>query len=1139
MSSGKKRFQNEKTDNGKGKDKIPFFQRVGTFVSKNYKFILIIWFVIVGACIYPALRLNKVLSYNELEFLPDDLDYHEGEAIYDSLFPSNSTGTTIIVIQSIIPIAAAENIHYIEELTTRIFEEYGDVISEFQSVLTVLDAFNATYWNTIENSIPIVNETIYPLILTGLNEINETRDLLDYAWKQMADIYLMTWFNFSRTYYYGLYNSTLFDTGPVPTVYDMIEQATNYSIGQSISTDYVDTVYNTINTELSENTLLNDSVLHNITLTLTNAILFNSLETSLGLSLSSYNELIYPSLVEYNSYWNQSFYQQITSLGTQIINGTSYTDNYYQNTTLNDAYQSQEEVLLLLESINETAYSNLNLKSTVCNLSLNIIDISSLIAELDISLLGYEEELIAAIDPLIPIIVQEIYDLGPNPTSEEIIILINSVIDDLINAVIAVYPPPEDIMAIHYLLRNWVLSSDGLTTLILISYDAYNKTIDEIDAMVKETDAGIGALAYALVDELNLQRTNVYHTGDQMVTDAWVTQAEEDARLIDIFTIIFVLIILLIIFCSFIAPIIPLIAIGASVVVSMAFLWLISFTMDVHFMATLFLTVTSLGAGVDYCIFIFSRYNEERKKGYKKEEAIITAVRYAGESVFHSGLTVIVGFGAMIIPNFPLLRILGISMCIGITISIISALLVVPSIILVLGDAIWWPKFLQTAFRPQKWFKKKKIEEPVNEAIEENPDGKPTLKIKDNHEKKEPKKRFIIRFANTITKNGLTITILAFVVIIPFIYLTATMDTSTDFMGMLPKDFDGTLGRNILSENMPVGDPTSIKLLLYDLPLSPYEKIIQDEISFLCYHIENDIDGVATVTSLVKPFGGSFAFNDPLNNIFAQYSLGFIGSDNRSTIIEIYLFYSPYAKETELIVSELPETVEGIFESSGLTTLQQGKIHCLGYARALYEIKLVTDKSFPIVLPVVIIGVYLVLFFLFGSYFTPLRLILTIAFSIVITLGLLQLVFSLGFNVPIFWLLPLMLFSILMGLGLDYDIFLVTRIKEYYDKGMSNKEAIAHALDHTASIITSCGTLMAAAYSSLLISQLWHLRELGFAFAIAIILDATIIRLVFVPAVMVLMEKYNWIGPKLLMKLRHQHPESLENNDKDIVGEIE
>jgi RND superfamily putative drug exporter len=116
-----------------------------------------------------------------------------------------------------------------------------------------------------------------------------------------------------------------------------------------------------------------------------------------------------------------------------------------------------------------------------------------------------------------------------------------------------------------------------------------------------------------------------------------------------------------------------------------------------------------------------------------------------------------------------------------------------------------------------------------------------------------------------------------------------------------------------------------------------------------------------------------------------------------------------------------------------------------------------------------------------------------------------------------------------MGLGLDYDIFLVSRIKEYYDKGMSNKESIAHALDHTASIITSCGTVMAAAYSSLLISQLWHLRELGFAFAIAIILDATVIRLIVVPAIMVLMEKLNWIGPKRLMRKRHHKEESNEN----------
>lgn len=832
-------------DQEKATEKKPFFQKIGEFVTKNYKIILIVWLVILGASIYPALKLQQVLSYNELEFLPDDLEYHKGQEIFRELFPTNSTGTTIIVIQSNVKISTQKNLDYIANLTERIYQNYNESIYELQSVLTVYQTYNESYWST--------------------------------------------------------------------------------------------------------------------------------------------------------------------------FNGTS-----------------------------------------------------------------------------------------PDP----------------------MFPEPETIDDIPSIFSKWVLSGDGKTSLILVSYNLFNKTIDEIDEMVKTADTGIGVLAHELKEELNLEKTEIYHTGDEYVTNIWVTQAREDASLIDIFTIVFVLVILLIVFCSIVAPLIPLIAIGSSIAISMTLLWFISFGMDVHFMATLFLTVTSLGAGVDYCIFIFSRYDEERKKGNIKEEALVTAVKYAGESVFHSGLTVIVGFGAMIIPNFPLLRILGISMCIGISVSILSALFIVPSIIMLFGDLVWWPRFLQVAFRPQKWFKKKEFENKEEEDSKELPDGKSNFIVKNNKDTNEEKKpSFILRLAKFVTKNGLVITILAVVLAAPFIYFATTMDTSTDFMGMLPKDFEGTIGRNILSESMSVGDPTPINLLFYNFSQSPLELEIREQTSTLCTYLMLE-DYVTTVRTTVAPLG--IIMTNAIEGPFGDFSRSFVGNDNRSLLIEIYLSTSPYSKETEQFVENLPETLMTILEGRGLNQLSAVDVHYLGYARALYEIKLVTDNAYPIIVPFVVLGVYLVLFFLFGSYFTPIRLILTIALGIVVTLGLLQIVFSFGFSVPIFWLLPLMLFSILMGLGMDYDIFLVTRIKEYYDKGMSNKEAIAHALDHTASIITSCGTVMAAAYSSLLISQLWHLRELGFAFSIAIILDATVIRLIIVPAIMVLMEKLNWIGPKWLMRTRIHKEENVE-----------
>lgn len=1126
----KQQNNGKKLDKEKKAKKEPIFKRLGEFTSKNYKVILIVWVVLLAGAAYPALQLSKVISYNELEFLPDNLEFNAGSAILNDLFPSNSSGTTIIVLQSTEAISSAENIEYIRNLTERIFLEYGEDVSEFQSAITIFEAYNDSYWGMFNDVKTALNTSLVDIISTAALDMYQTEEYLTNMWDAISSIYTYTWFNVSRTYFYGNYNTTLFDSGPNQAVYDSIHLLTNSTAGMGISSNYIDIVYGLISSHLTNTSLVNDHVIQDITQVFANATLFAYLNETEGITLEDYNQDVYPYFDLYHQNWNTTFSSQITELGTTIVNGTSISDNEYTNSSIINGYTSQGIVLSQLLGVNDTVYSSFNITELILDLAENNLDIVDLISEYTLYLPISQSQIIGAITPLIPEFIDAIYLLGPSPTAEEVNTLSETFLDQAFTEIMAVYPPANNIDEVPALFSQWILSNDGRTSLILVRYDRFGKTLDEIDEMIKNADNGIGELAHLVKAELGLTQTEVYHTGDNFVTDVWSTQAQEDAKLIDIFTIVFVFVILLVFFASFVAPLIPLVVIGGSIVVSLAVLYAISFGMDIHFMATLFLTVTSLGAGVDYCIFIFSRYNEERKNGETKEQAIITSMTYAGESVFHSGLTVLVGFGAMVIPNFPLLRILGLAMIVGVSISIVSALLVVPSIIMILGDIIWWPKIFQKIFRPNTWFKKEK--ETTKEDIEQLPEGTTVYSVKETEEEKEEKKSFLIRFANVITKRGLVITIAALVVSAPFIYFTFTMDTSTDFMGMLPNDFEGTEGRNILSEEMSVGDPTPINLLFYNLNESPLNYDLRLETIVLTTYLLQE-DHVSIIRTTIRPLG--LQMINAIDSPFGDYSRAFVGNDNRSLLIEIYMDKSPFAKETEEFVGSLPETVERILTDSGLEKLATGDVYCLGYARSLFEIKEITDNAFPIVIPIVIVGVYLVLFFLFGSYFTPIRLILTIALGILVTLGVLQLVFSVGLGVPIFWLLPLMLFSILMGLGMDYDIFLVTRIKEYYDKGMSNKEAIAHALDHTASIITSCGSVMAAAYSALLISQLWHLRELGFAFALAIILDATVIRLIVVPAVMVLMEKLNWVGPKWLMKKRHHTVENDSNvNETDI-----
>jgi RND superfamily putative drug exporter len=153
------------------------------------------------------------------------------------------------------------------------------------------------------------------------------------------------------------------------------------------------------------------------------------------------------------------------------------------------------------------------------------------------------------------------------------------------------------------------------------------------------------------------------------------------------------------------------------------------------------------------------------------------------------------------------------------------------------------------------------------------------------------------------------------------------------------------------------------------------------------------------------------------------------------------------------------------------------------------------------------------------SYLIPFRSVITILMSISWTLALTYLVFDTILGQPVLWLIPIMLMVMCLGLGMDYDIFLTTRIREnVMVRGMSNDEAIEHAVLHTGSVITLCGIIMGGALGLLMLSSLLFLQEVGFAMFVAIITDALVVRTYIVPALTHLLGDWNWKGPGFRMK---------------------
>ncbi len=160
---------------------------------------------------------------------------------------------------------------------------------------------------------------------------------------------------------------------------------------------------------------------------------------------------------------------------------------------------------------------------------------------------------------------------------------------------------------------------------------------------------------------------------------------------------------------------------------------------------------------------------------------------------------------------------------------------------------------------------------------------------------------------------------------------------------------------------------------------------------------------------------------------------------------------------------------------------------------------------------IIVTTVFIILSVLLRSFLIPLRLIATVLMSIAWSLALEVALFQELMGQPTYWLVPIILFSFLMAVGTDYDIFIITRIREEMEKGLDEREAIRTAIVTTGPVITGAAIILAAAFSTLMLSQTLLLRQVGFTIALAALIDAFIVRPFIVPALIVLAGRYNWL----------------------------
>lgn len=549
-------------------------------------------------------------------------------------------------------------------------------------------------------------------------------------------------------------------------------------------------------------------------------------------------------------------------------------------------------------------------------------------------------------------------------------------------------------------------------------------------------------------------------------------------------------------FRSVVSPAFPLGMVGIAIIISNLFIFL----MGTYFFAIAFVTpavlqTILLGAGTDYSIFLISRYRDERLKGKTRDEAVRTSVTWAGESIATSGSAVILSFAALGLASFPVVKTMGITIGFGIAVALILSITLVPAILMVVGNGVFWPY---------------------------------SRRMKEPKKVKSVTRKYFRASAKFSMRHAKAIVLIAILVSIPATYFVVTEKAGYDFSKGVPPT-ESSRGLDAMSSAFGAGYFFQSYIVVQfpdDMILSNSSLSIPKMYALdnLTMAVKSGNAGIKTIQGPTNPEGTTLPYRNwaLLTSEQKQQLVSavrpFVGKDNRTVKIDITLSAAVFSSDAVGAVDRIGTDLKKTKESE--PALQGAATYVGGATAIINDVAESTNNDLRVMAIVVAIGLFVILMIVLGSVLIPLRAIITILLSITWTLAATIVIFRFWRGLDMVFVLPLIIFVLAMGLGMDYDIFIITRIREEVIKGRSDKKAITISISRTGGIISACGIVMAGAFLTLMLSPLPFLQQMGFALAFVVLIDSMVVRIYVVPAIMVLAGRYNWWAPKFLQRIR-------------------
>lgn len=710
-------------------------------------------------------------------------------------------------------------------------------------------------------------------------------------------------------------------------------------------------------------------------------------------------------------------------------------------------------------------------------------------------------------------------------------------------------------------MRSTLISADHTTMMMIVDFSS--------GSLSDASEAATGQIR-TYIDE-NYQNGRYYFTGKTGLLQDMFASVQETIDRTTVVTIVLVTILLLIIYRSPVAILLPLLAIGSSFAVSVGLVGFLGKAgVEFSTLAEAYLVVIIFGVGTDYCLFIVSRLREELRRR-DLIEAQRQAGKHIGPVIAASALTVIVAFLSLGISSFGMNRTTGYAMAIGVAVTLVAGLTLVPALMSIFGRYLFWPS---------KTTGGKKI----------GGFGWHTL-------------------GTWVSRRPAAIA-LPIVVSLALPYLgLANLNRSSDVISQLPQSSESVRGFRIMAEHFPagelsptyvlieskntdVGSPASLKALeeaatalggvrgvsRIDYVSSPAGNIAEASLGLrglgdalgegsgldrvggsfqsagqLLLSLAVQYPGIlqsaafqqagaisGSASALAEQLAGAtpealalllprlqeslYSLSDSLDMMVAEFRLEADGPFT-AYLLATYFSADMTTAKINVILGDDPKspeafkTIERLRDAAGTSIsrsiLTGSAVYVGGDSAVSADIMRTNDADFGRVVGLSIAGILVVIIVLLRSLLAPLYMVATVLLNYGATLGIATWLFlDVMKQDSVIYFIPLFIFVILVALGADYNIFLVSRIREEAQY-LPIREAVRSAVTGTGGVITACGIILAGTFATLMTSPLEVVFQIGAAISIGVLVDTFLVRALLVPAIATMAKRSSWWPSRL------------------------